>query len=703
MVRAFLRGLAVAGLVALLPLGTIAAAPGPPPPAVDSRVREALARGEQADVLIVTGPQPDLSPAGLLPTKEARGKWVVETLRASAEQSQAALTAELERSGVPYRRFWAVNAVQARVGPLQIERVLAVPGVERVVANNSFRGVEPPAATEGQAGASALQGIEWGVSRVNAPWAWSHGYTGQGIVVSGQDTGYSWDHPALMNAYRGYNPATGITDHNSNWHDSIHAGTSSCGLNLPAPCDDDGHGTHTMGTMAGNDLVPGSTSWPSAAPNAIGVAPGARWMGCRNMASSIGTPATYIECFEWMLAPYPITGTVTMGDPARAPDVMNNSWHCPPSEGCTSDTLGVIEPALDAADAAGILVIVSAGNSGSACGTIWDPPAIYPRALVVGATAGDSLASFSSRGPVTYRGTTYVKPDLAAPGVSVGSSWPGAAYWTLSGTSMAGPHVVGVAALLMSAQPSLRGQTGLVKAILERTADHVAYATCGAAAGGVPNNGFGWGIVNAQRAIGSLDLSATLTGTVSEAGTGVPLAGAQIALYALGASVPVSETVADDLGRYGFGAPWGSYQVVAQSPGYAAGSLTPVYLVGGQTTVQEIPLVLRAPADLGISPAQADIDLRWTKTGVAADHQYEVWRGTTPYFTPGDSSSGPLPLATVSQPVTGTIVSYRDLNVLGYPGTVHFYVVRTTSASGGSESPPSNRVGGYDFPLYAGD
>ena len=105
------------------------------------------------------------------------------------------------------------------------------------------------------------------MSRVKAPWAWSQGYTGQGIVVAGQDTGYAWDHPALINAYRGYNAATGTADHDYNWHDSIHGdignpnpgGTNPCGYDSPVPCDDYGHGTHTMGTMAGNDLAPGSS------------------------------------------------------------------------------------------------------------------------------------------------------------------------------------------------------------------------------------------------------------------------------------------------------------------------------------------------------------------------------------------------------------------------------------------------------------
>ena len=403
---------------------------------------------------------------------------------------------------MPYRRFWAVNAVQARLNTAQLQRVLALPRVTRVAANLPARAVEPPAPVaplEGATSRTALAAIEWGVNRVKAPWAWSQGYTGQGIVVAGQDTGYAWDHPALINAYRGYNAAAGSVNHDYNWHDSIHSdigavnpgGTNPCGYDSLVPCDDHGHGTHTMGTMAGNDLAPGSTDWPAAATNAIGVAPGAKWIGCRNMDAGDGTPATYIECFEWFIAPYPVAGTSTEGDPSKAPDVMDNSWGCTSAEGCTTATLGVIEPALNAADAAGIVVVVSAGNSGSACKTIWNPPAIYPSAFAVGSTnSGGGLAPSSSRGPVTYAGQTVTKPDLSAPGVDVRSSWPvGFAgdptdpYRLLSGTSMAAPHVVGVVALLLSAQPSLRGQTDLIKTIVARTADPMYYATCGAVPG----------------------------------------------------------------------------------------------------------------------------------------------------------------------------------------------------------------------------
>ena len=72
-----------------------------------------------------------------------------------------------------------------------------------------------------------------------------------------------------------------------------------------APCDDKGHGTHTIGTAIGDDGM----------GNQIGMAPGAKWIGCRNMDQGNGTPARYIECMEFFLAPYPVGGTPAQGDP----------------------------------------------------------------------------------------------------------------------------------------------------------------------------------------------------------------------------------------------------------------------------------------------------------------------------------------------------------------------------------------------------
>lgn len=561
---------------------------------LDPQVQAAIEEQGQADVLIILGDLPDLKPAYALPSKAARGRWVYDTLRQHARRSQARLARVLKSAGIEYQSFWSVNAIHTHLDAPTLARVLALPEVRRIQDNPTIFTL-PPQPLSAQAN-TATTTIPWGVQRVQAPWAWEQGYTGAGVLVAGQDTGYDWQHPALKQAFRGYDPVSDTVTFTYTWHDAIHNdippadGGNVCGYDSIQPCDDYGHGTHTMGTIVGNDLDASDPNWPEAASHAIGVAPGAQWIACRNMDNGWGQPATYIECFEWLTAPYPPGGDpLSDGDPSRAPDVINNSWSCPTNEGCTADVLSVIEPALNAADAGGIVVVVSAGNEGSACSTIKAPPALYPSALSVGASDSlDRLASFSSRGPIVYQGETRLGPDVAAPGVSVNSSIPGGGYSSNQGTSMAAPHTTGVIALLLSAAPQLRGQTDLIKAIIRQSADPVIDYACGAETGGRPNNRFGWGIVNARRAIESLSQDGTLAGTIT-AEDGQALPAARLVINTLSGQ-KVQSVTSDNLGYYGVRLPWGAYKVIVSSPGYETSTIVPVYVVGGQTTVQNVAL-----------------------------------------------------------------------------------------------------------------
>jgi uncharacterized repeat protein (TIGR01451 family) len=237
------------------------------------------------------------------------------------------------------------------------------------------------------------------------------------------------------------------------------------------------------------------------AGNQIGVAPGARWIGCRNMEQGWGTPATYAECFEFFLAPYPFGGDpLSDGDPSRAPHVINNSWSCPSSEGCDVTSLRAV---VENVRTAGIVVVVSAGNEGyDGCGTVDAPPALHDASFTIGATySSDGIASFSSRGPVTADGSNRPKPDVSAPGVNVRSSVPGGGYGFKSGTSMAAPHVSGLVALLWSAAPHLVGDVDATEKLMQETALPNISDFCGGDADGHPNNVYGWGIVDALAAI----------------------------------------------------------------------------------------------------------------------------------------------------------------------------------------------------------
>jgi subtilisin family serine protease len=462
---------------------------------VDPWVLEKTARAD-AEFLVILQEQADLTGAARLATKSAKAWFVYLTLRDLAERTQPPLLAELDRHRAEVRPFWIANMVWVRGSHATVEAVARRPEVRRVAANPRVqRGPEPAP------GPLAITTVESSLGQIRATNVWALGYTGQNVTVAGQDTGYQWNHPALLAQYRGFDGTT--TNHNYNWHDAIHSndvhntGTNPCGYSLPAPCDDNSHGTHTMGTMVGDD----------GAGNQIGVAPGARWIGCRNMERGWGTPATYAECFQWFLAPTDLDDQNP--DPDRAPDVINNSWGCPPSEGCTDPA--ILQSIVENTRAAGIVIVVSAGNSGPSCATVQDPPAIYAAAFSVGATDNSTnIASFSSRGPVTVDGSNRLKPDISAPGVSIRSAVPVNGYGTKSGTSMAGPHVAGMVALVLSAHPSLRGQPDKIETLLKQTAlPRSSGETCEGLPGTLrPNHTFGWGQADALAALAMDDTDA---------------------------------------------------------------------------------------------------------------------------------------------------------------------------------------------------
>ncbi len=448
-------------------------------------ITAAVADGGSTEILVVLSEQADLRSASAVPELSARRRAVRDALWETAQRSQQALRARLDAAGVPYRSFSIVNALHIpNAGAALVAELAARPDVARIEANPRTRRALPQPSAGSKAG--QLESVEWNVSLIRAPEMWAAGHTGQGIVVGNQDTGFDWSHPALKQQYRGWNGTS--ADHDYSWHDAIHSGGGVCGPDSPTPCDDYGHGTLTVGVSIGDD----------GGANKIGVAPGARWIGCRNMEQGWGTPATYLECLEFFLAPYPVGGTPAQGNPAMAPDVTNNSWTCPPDEGCSWDT---IQAAIEAQRAAGIMTVVAAGNDGPSCSTVQDPPAIYDAAFSVGATdSGDGISSFSGRGPVAIDGSGRMKPDICAPGDNIRSSAPGGDYAAASGTSLAAPHVAGAVALLWSASPALRGRIDLTEQALARSAVDLYSTECGDPGDAVPNNVYGWGRLDAMAA-----------------------------------------------------------------------------------------------------------------------------------------------------------------------------------------------------------
>lgn len=452
---------------------------------IDPRVLEDTTNNKVGNFLVVLKSQTNTRIiAARAPTRAGQGRAVFEALRENARLTQSAIVGQLAALGARYRPYYVANVIAVEGKRLVVDAMAARPDVASIESDRSFRvNLE----TAEPFGIAAPSTVEWNISKVNAPDVWAQGYTGQGRVYANADTGVQWDHPALEPHYRGWNGTT--ADHNFNWWDAVHCPGGGCfgnpcGYDLTVPCDDISysHGTHTMGIGIGND----------GAGNSIGMAPGAKWIACRNMDQGYGTPSRYIECMEFFLAPWDLNRN--NADPSKAPDAVGNSYTCPVSEGCTD--VHVLQTAMENLRNAGIFMAASAGNSGSGCGSINETPATEDSAITIGATdSNDSITGFSSRGPVPNYGGFLIKPDLSAPGVSVRSSLRGNTYGLLSGTSMAAPHVASAVVLLWSAFPNIRRHVDLTEQILEKTAVHLMTSQgCGGdSPTAVPNNVYGYG------------------------------------------------------------------------------------------------------------------------------------------------------------------------------------------------------------------
>jgi serine protease AprX len=455
--------------------------------------------GASGDFLVILRSQANLTAfADAPPAVGQRAEQVYRGLRQAADSTQPALIADLEARQVQFRAFWIVNLLAVHGDQALVAYLATRPEVEYIEPNRPYKvSLETPEAPPTHPAASVPQAAarltpEWNLVTVHAPDVWSQGFTGQGVVYGNSDTGVQWNHPALINEYRGWSGTA--ADHNYNWWDAIHQSdnwgkiTNICGFDLKAPCDDYGHGTHTTGIGVGSgDGI-----------NAIGVAPGAKWIACRNMNGGVGRPSTYIECLQFFMAPTDLNGKNP--DPSKHADVISNSYDCPPSEGCAPHSLAV---AVQAVRAAGIFMSVSAGNDGSSCSTITSPPGLEASVFTVGNTdKSNNIAPSSSRGPITIDGSNLMKPNLVAPGTSVYSSWSGSTYTTETGTSMSAPHVAGAVTLLWSAFRGLKNDVLATELLLETTAQPIPSSQgCGGdSPTAVPNNVYGYGLLDAKAA-----------------------------------------------------------------------------------------------------------------------------------------------------------------------------------------------------------
>jgi subtilisin family serine protease len=269
--RKFLLGAILAALIAgAVPSGW-SVQTGETNGKIASRVLAETANGGSTEALVVLTQQADLSAAATLNTKLEKGYFVVNALRIVAARTQGPILSLLQHRGIPYQSFFIVNMIKVTGNRNLMEELAARADVSRIDANPTIHNPLPTA--QGRDTTFQTSGVEWNVQKVKAPDVWALGFHGEGLVVSGADTGVQWDHPALKSHYRGWDGQQ--VNHDYNWHDATPD-------HSPVPIDPYGHGTFTVSEMVGDD----------GQGNQIGVAPGAKWIACRNMdAGGNGTPA----------------------------------------------------------------------------------------------------------------------------------------------------------------------------------------------------------------------------------------------------------------------------------------------------------------------------------------------------------------------------------------------------------------------------
>jgi subtilisin family serine protease len=555
-----LRPLAVAVLaLALVAAGQPALADPQPARAaakVDRRLLDRLGAKATGHFFVVLRPEANL--AGLPARREARTGAVVERLQDTADASQAGLKALLRARKAPFESFWIANTIRVEGNQALARALAARPEVERVVAETDH---PLPAPTPAEARAN-IQAVEWNLDRVRAPEVWStFGDRGEGVVVANVDTGVQFDHPALVNAYRG-NKGDGTFDHNYNWFDPTHACPTA------APCDNNGHGSHTMGTMVGDD----------GAGTQTGVAPGARWIAAKGCESSSCSDAFLLAAGQWMLAPTDASGANPRPD--LAPHVVNNSWGSGPGDPFYAD---IVQSWV----AGGIFPVFSNGNSGPACGSAGGPGDQVPSYSVGAFDSANAIAGFSSRGPAANGGET--KPNIAAPGVAIRSSVPGNGYAAFNGTSMAAPHVAGTVALIWAAAPTLVRNVAATRQLLDDTAVDTPATQCGGTDD--DNNVFGEGRLDAFAAVDQAPrgTTGTVQGTVTDAG-GQAVAGATVRTAGPAARTTTS---ADD-GTWRLTLPVGTYTVTVGGFGWQTVERPDVAVTADAATTVDVTLTAAA-------------------------------------------------------------------------------------------------------------
>jgi hypothetical protein len=560
--------LLLAGLI--LGLMQPVSAMGTAPQAIDKieiTVLQKIAATGSSDFVLEMAEKADLSAAYAITDWVARGDYVVDILKATAERTQKSVIALLEKEGLAYQSFFSGNEVHVYGGDNQVVLALAaLPEVghirypRTVHVNPSIR--LSPVTVEAKDEVNAL---DWGIVDTNADEFWTtFGNQGADILVANIDTGVQWDHSALDQAYKcAADPSNAAC-----WLDP---NTADCTGTNGGPCDNNGHGTHTMGTMVGDD--------DPTLTYQVGMAPDATWIACKGCATNSCSDSDLTTCADWILQPG--------GSTANRPQIVNNSWG-----GGSNDNW--YESYVTAWRAAGIFPAFSAGNSGPTCGSIGSPGDYQVSFGTANHQSSRAINPDSSRGPSAFGHDPYTKPNLSAPGTSICSSVPGNA-WSCgySGTSMAAPHVAGAVALLWSCDPDLAGQIDETFQLLQNSADTPGAAGCGTPPDGQGNYDFGYGYLNVLAA-GNITCSGAVTGTLEGTVTddlGNPVEGADVsAAIGLLNGAQIQATTGPD-GSYSMTLAAGTYNVTASKYGFTPHTVNGVEIADGVTTTQDFELI----------------------------------------------------------------------------------------------------------------
>lgn len=541
-------------LTGALPAATAAATPSPK---IDSSLLTAVDKGGEASFFVVLEDQADLSATKAEPA-HARAKSAYGKLRAKASDSQRSLNAFLDKKKVGHQDFWIANAVYVSGDKQLVDELAKRPDVARIVKEQHYELDDIESADSEVAATTEADGIpEWGVKDIKADQVWSqYDNRGEGIVIANVDSGVQFDHPDLVGNYRGNN-GDGSFTHDYNFYDP----TGECGTS-GLPCDNNGHGTHTMGTMV--------------AANGIGVAPNATWIAAKGCETSSCSDASLLAAGQWILAPTDRDGQNPRPD--LAPDIVNNSW----GGGNTTFYQDIVE----AWNAAGIFEAFAAGNDGdgTTCSTTKAPGAQAPAYGVGAYDSTGRIANFSGFGPSLVDGSA--KPNISAPGVNIRSTWPGSTYKAINGTSMATPHVAGAVALLWSSAPALIGDIDGTRALLNEGATDVDDTHCGGTAG--MNNVWGEGKLDILASVNKAPHTAgTVTGKVTAEAGGSALSGVTVKATDADTS---RTTTTNAAGSYRLTLAPGTYDISYSGYGYAMGSVKGLDLAEGQDLTKDVTL-----------------------------------------------------------------------------------------------------------------